>query len=96
MSNLHLMQIARKLHELFESSIPQDDIAAHDPEREQKLLTRCLAAFGIYSQSGCEAAHAAASVTDGGDDNGVDAVYFSLPNKTLYIVQSKWIKDGNG
>jgi len=55
-----------------------------------------LAAFGIYSQSSCTEAEAGASVVDGGDDNGIDAIHFSPLSKTLYVVQSKWMKDGPG
>jgi hypothetical protein len=39
---------------------------------------------------------AAASITDGFDDNGVDAIHFDAKSKTLYLVQSKWIEKGHG
>ncbi len=36
------------------------------------------------------------SITDGGNDNGLDAIFFHEPEKKLYVVQSKWIHDGSG
>jgi hypothetical protein len=96
MSILHVNQIAKKLKELFGSIVPSDDIAEHDAERAQKIQTRCLAAFAIYSQAGCSEAEAASAVVDGPDDNGLDAIYFSHASKTLYLAQSKWMQDGVG
>ena len=39
---------------------------------------------------------AAASVVDCFGDNGIDALYFDAPERICYLVQSKWIKTGNG
>ena len=36
------------------------------------------------------------AIVDGRDDNGIDAIFFDKETKTLWLVQSKWIKDGNG
>ena len=43
-----------------------------------------------------DAAKASEAITDGYDDNGIDAIYFDRPNSILYVVQSKWIKTGKG
>ena len=39
---------------------------------------------------------AAASVVDGAQDNGIDAFYFDATELVCYLVQSKWIKSGDG
>lgn len=40
--------------------------------------------------------HAANSIVDGFNDNGIDAIYYSQISKTLFIIQSKWIHKGEG
>lgn len=96
MSIIHVNQIAGKIKPLFDDKIDKKDIPAHDPELETKVLTRCLAAYAIYNHTACSADQAAMSIVDGGDDNGIDAIYYSSTLKELIIVQSKWIKSGNG
>lgn len=96
MSKLHVNQIAERVSDLFSKSVPQDDLNVDDKQREVKVLTRCLAAFSIYSQSNCSIEEAANSVVDGADDNGLDAIYYNATTKILYIAQAKWIQDGVG
>ena len=44
----------------------------------------------------CPPEDAAGSIVDGGDDNGIDAIYFDDVESKLYVVQSKWIYNGTG
>jgi hypothetical protein len=94
MSILHVNQIARRVRETYEAFIPRDDLKETDSELEMKLQTRCLAAFAVQSIADCTIIDAAASVVDGTEDNGLDAVFYSEGQNCLVIVQSKWIKDG--
>lgn len=94
MSVLHVNQIARRVKETFERSVFHSDLNSADPEFETKLQTRCLAAFAVQALTGCKPAEAGASVIDGADDNGLDAVYYSDSHNCLILVQAKWIKDG--
>jgi hypothetical protein len=96
MSILHVNQIAGKIKPLFEPFLDVKDIKVSDPERDIKILTRCLGAYAIYNHTACTAEQAAQSIVDGGDDNGIDAIYYSPTLKELVIVQSKWIKNGSG
>ncbi len=96
MSILHVNQIARKVTELFSSFIDKSDLKSTDKDFETKVQTRCLAAYAVYSHTGCSIEEAAKSVVDGPDDNGIDAIYHSASLKEMVIVQSKWIKDGSG
>src|SRR4051812_9870055 len=96
MTSLRVKQIKNRLLELFESHLDLSDISLLDKEREVKILTRCLAAFAVYSQTGCGEKEAAESVWDGSDDNGIDAVFHDESDSRVLIVQSKWIHAGSG
>lgn len=94
MSILHVTQIARRVRESFESHIPREDLKPTDSELDTKLQTRCLAAFAVQATTECTDLDAGSSVIDGGEDNGLDAVFYSPGQNCLVLVQSKWIKDG--
>lgn len=97
MSVIHVNQIKSHVLRLFNSLIDLSDVASAPPNmKEDFLLTRGLAAYAVSYLSGAAPDVAASAVTDGGEDNGLDAVHYDQPNKRLYLVQAKWIKDGNG
>jgi hypothetical protein len=95
-SSLKVNQIRTKLRSMFESHLDLSDLGSADPERDQKVLSRCLAALAIYLQTGCGEKEAAESVWDGGDDNGIDAAYFDTGASQVLFVQAKWINKGSG
>jgi len=94
MSVLHVNQIGRRVRETYENFIFREDLRNEDSELEIKLQSRCLAAFAVQSLTDCPIIDAASSVVDGGDDNGLDAVFYSETHNCLVLAQSKWIKDG--
>jgi len=96
LSSLKVNQTKSKLLAMFEAHLDLNDVAPYDPEREFKVLTRCLAAFAIYMQTGCSLKDAAAAVWDGADDNGIDAAMFDPADSCVTFVQSKWIQKGAG
>ncbi len=96
MSSLRVKQIKSKLLELFEQHIDISGLSSNDNELPQKILTRCLAAFAIFSLTGCSEAEAGASVWDGSDDNGIDAAFYDAAEARVVLVQSKWIHAGSG
>jgi hypothetical protein len=96
MSKLKVEQIKAKLRLLFENHLDLGDLSLKDKERENKILSRCLAALAIYLQTACTPKDAAESVWDGADDNGIDAAYFDQSNSRVLFVQSKWIMKGTG
>ncbi len=96
MSAIKVNQIRAKLKELFESHLDLSDVPQYDKDKESKILTRCLAAFAIYFETGCSEADAASAVWDGGDDNGIDAAYYDAADLRVLFVQSKWIYKGVG
>lgn len=57
-------------------------------------MTRALSAYTISHFAQIENEVAASSVVDGGNDNGIDAVYYDEKSRLLYLIQSKWRHDG--
>lgn len=96
MSIIHLNQIRKRIDPLFRSAIDMSDQKSGTKSYEDMLLSRSLAAYAIHHFTACEPGDAAASLIDGGNDNGIDAIYFDETEAKLYLVQSKWIHDGKG
>jgi hypothetical protein len=70
---------------------------SHDYEHaENHLLTRALAAHAVQFLAQTDPQSAASAVTDGTNDNGIDAIFYDVRDKRLYIIQSKWIHSGTG
>jgi len=96
MSIIHVNQIKNHVERLFVGKIDMSDAGPPGPDYDNQFLTRSLAAYAIHYLSGAEPINCALAITDGGGDNGIDAIYYHEPEKRLYIVQSKWIHDGRG
>lgn len=97
MSIIHVNQIKSHVLKIYEKLIDLTDCRnAPALQRDDFLLTRSLAAYAAQFLSGTTPDVAANSVTDGGSDNGIDAIYFDDKARRLYLVQSKWIKSGVG
>jgi hypothetical protein len=97
MSIIHVNQIRLHVLKLFGALIDvSDQNNAPAAQRDDFLLTRSLAAYAVHFLSGASPETSASSVMDGGNDNGLDAIYFDEANRRLYLVQSKWIKSGIG
>ncbi len=92
-----LARLANNLEETYGSFINMDNTNSKGEARREVLITRCIAAHAVrmYGDE-LDPEIAAASVCDGSDDGGIDAVYVNPSSKKLIIVQSKYIKDGNG
>lgn len=63
-------------------------------DKESRFLSRSYAALCIADKAGVTADCAAQFVTDGGDDDGIDAVYVDKKSYAIYCVQSKWSASG--
>lgn len=96
MSIIHVNQIKNHVTRLFADSIDMADAGKPGPDYNNQLLSRSLAAYAVHVLSCAEPLSCAKSITDGGGDNGIDAIFYHEPEKRLYIVQSKWIHDGSG
>ena len=96
MSALHLAQIANRLNSLIAPNIDMRDQKAGTSEYDDMRLSRSLAAYIVHHLTSCDPVDAAKSVVDGSGDNGIDAIFFHDAEEKLYLVQSKWLKDGKG
>ena len=76
MSAIHISQIRKRLETLFRASIDMSDQKVGTKSYEDMFLSRSLAAYSIHHLTGCDPSDAAISIIDGGDDNGIDAIYF--------------------
>ncbi|MBS0646260.1 MAG: AIPR family protein [Verrucomicrobia bacterium] len=95
MSRLHVNHLKAKLTEIYSDKIDISD-ARSDEEKENFFLTRAYAAYTLQILAQLDAPTATTAIVDGFDDNGIDAIYFDRRNKELWLVQSKWIKNGGG
>lgn len=97
MSILHVSQIRGVLERTFKDHIDLNDVA-NEPEanKKKRFLSRGLAAFALCQFADIQPSAAAAAVTDGKDDNGIDAIYYDTTNKILFVIQAKWRDQGNG
>lgn len=85
-------QIAGRLHQIFDDLIVvQKQGGMDDNAVEQRFLTRAFAALALLNHSDANVSDAAQSITDGGNDDGIDAIYVSEAHKKIYLVQSKWL-----
>jgi hypothetical protein len=96
MSKIHVNHIKTKLTELFDGIIDLSDAPSSGNQKENFFLTRAECAYAIMHHSNASVTQAAQAIVDGGEDNGIDGIFFDPNTKTLYIAQSKWIHDGIG
>lgn len=97
MSIIHVQQIKAYLQATFGGRIDLSDcVGMPEDQRESLFLTRALAAFSLQALGDLEPDQAAADVTDGPQDNGIDAIHFDPAEQVLYLAQAKWRHDGTG
>jgi hypothetical protein len=92
---LELLQVRQQLLAEFAAHLPQGQTGSAE-QRETDFLSRSLAAFAIRHLAGCTTEEAAAAVVDGSGDAGIDAVFHSPNTDTLWVVQSKFMRNGRG
>ncbi|MBW4361905.1 AIPR family protein [Flavobacterium taihuense] len=96
MSEIHVNHIKTHIEKEFKDLIDLSDVNAKGENLENFFLTRSLAAYSIQHHTQVPLKIASESVVDGGNDNGIDAIYYDAQSKYLYLVQSKWIHNGKG
>lgn len=97
MSILHVRHIKSQLEARFRSRIDRSDLTSRAPaEQEQCFLSRALSAYAVAQVAEVDDDRAAASVVDGFQDNGIDAIYVDSVDDVVHVVQAKWMEDGNG
>ena len=98
MSKLHVTQIEGYLKSTLDGLIDLSDYAHHSDQSQSKkaFLTRGLAVLAAAHMTEEPIKELTKSVTDGSQDGGIDLIYFSPNERTLYLVQTKWHEDGHG
>ncbi|GBQ93645.1 AIPR family protein [Asaia krungthepensis] len=87
-------QISGRLHQIFDDLIVVNRQGGMDDQAiEQRFLTRAYAALALLNLSDANVSDSAGSITDGGEDDGIDAIYVSESHKKIYLVQSKWLRN---
>lgn len=98
MSKLIVKRIKNYLDKTFKGKIDLSDLSPKisDDDKQKNFLSRALAAYALTIEAIADVDIAGASITDGFDDNGIDAIYYDRSIKTLWLVQSKYIDSGTG
>lgn len=97
MSKIKVNRIKSYLDKTFKDKIDLLDLTKRGEEDKQKnFLSRALCAYGLTIVAGTSIIDAANSITDGFDDNGIDAIYFDKQTRNIWLVQSKFIDSGTG
>jgi hypothetical protein len=93
MSIVHVGHIKSTLQKRFQGLVDLSDVSKQaTPEQlTHFFLTRSLAAYALTQTAQIDDKVAAEAVVDGGQDNGIDAIYYDAAEKLAYLVQSKWI-----
>lgn len=95
--SLQVKQIQKFLDENISNLIDMSDYSdKQQQDQNSALYSRALAALAIKMHEDVSFEVAANCITDGFNDNGIDAIYYSDLTKTLYFVQSKFHHTGKG
>jgi hypothetical protein len=75
--------------------IYEDDLKGYDQlGREQRFLSRALAATAVRLVTDCEHKTAGRAVIDGDGDQGIDGVAVGDSSRDVWLVQAKWSDSG--
>jgi len=97
MSKLIVNRIKNYLDKTFKDKIDISDFSKKSAEDQQKIfLSRALASYALTIDAMASVDIAGLAITDGFDDNGIDAIYYDRSARTLWLVQSKFIESGTG
>ena len=101
MSILHLNRIKKLLENQVKEHIDISEIKREkknitEKELENIILSQSYLLFSLRNLTGESYIDLRGYLTDGFQDNGIDAIYYSATKNELYICQSKWIRKGMG
>ncbi|MBD2327308.1 AIPR family protein [Alkalinema sp. FACHB-956] len=92
---VEILELPKQLRQLFTGMLPEA-VVDQQEQRESNFLSRALAAYAVHKLAGCSIEDAANSVVDGGGDGGIDAIYYAATSSTFFVVQSKYVANGQG
>lgn len=92
---LQIQHVRRALLQNYSGLIFDQDLQGYDDAgREQRFLSRALAAEAVRMVTGCDFAAAGAAVIDGDLDQGIDAIAVGESLRDIWLVQAKWSDAG--
>lgn len=93
-TNPTIERVATRLHQIFDGLIEIDDAASGDPEKSERLFrSRAYMALSLLDITEANPSDAAAAITDGGNDGGIDCIFVSEKHKRLVLGQSKFLSN---
>lgn len=95
MAELQHNQIRQKLQEQVVPHLDATDLQ-DGPAKADHLFSRAIAAVCVRIVGDADIDNASKAVVDGGNDNGIDAIYYDPATATLILVQSKWNNSHGG
>jgi hypothetical protein len=88
-------QVEGEIKKLFSEIVDMTDYdGKKNNHRKDALNSRSIAAYALHILAEISVNTAADSIVDGYEDNGIDALLFHKNQNTLWVVQAKWINDG--
>jgi hypothetical protein len=89
-------QIEGEMKRLFSEEIIDmtDYDGKKNNQKKDALNSRSIAAYALHILAEVGVNMAAESIVDGYEDNGIDALLFHRDQNVLWLVQAKWINDG--
>lgn len=95
--SFHIRNLKKRLIERFDTLIDMSDEPwASEKKKEEKFLSRGVAALAVKRETGCADRDAALSIIDGRDDWGIDAIAVELATSGqggrphITLTQAKW------
>lgn len=96
MSVLHVNQIKNRLESEYLPFVDDLDLGKLQPEAKHvNKLSRALAAYAVVNNTKLTPEESCKYITDGYGDNGIDLIYYDEDTLTLWLVQSKFVSNGN-
>ena len=93
-----IIQVEASLRLRFFPLVPKVIVAGREGWKEENhdldRLSRSLAAYTLVGLCDLDDTTAAAAITDGSNDGGIDALYFDRANNRLVFVQAKFKRTG--
>src|SRR5690606_32744916 len=94
---MQVQHVRQALLRDYAGLIYEDDLKGYQGSAwEQRFLSRALAASAVRRVTGCDHKAAGQAVTDGENDQGIDAVAVDETSRHVWLVQAKWSDTGRG
>jgi hypothetical protein len=88
-------QVEGEVNRLFADVIDMTDYdGKKNNQKKDALNSRAIAAYALHILAEVGVNTAANAIVDGYEDNGIDALLFHREQNILWVVQAKWVNDG--